>query len=278
MKKSIAFGVLLVLSACAQGASGPRGISIVDGVSPLSASFKSQVNDLVAKAGRSYVTLSVKDPAIAQSQEVDVPRETVTAASGFAIDNEGLVLTAAHVAISNGWLVTARGPGGRSYQGRVIAILPKMDSALVQLDSSTGLRPVTPVADPCLKPGEPVFSLGKPRKLGDTARLGSLVSMSFGRPVTYQGYGYSDAMVLRLQTRRGESGGPVFNARGKLVGMLVSTLSDRAGRPLDLAHAVTLPKLAEFVCSKTRCSPEWRALAGKSIQSCPKPKTARARS
>ena len=61
-------------------------------------------------------------------------------------------------------------------------------------------------------------------------------------------FGYPDAMVLRLSTQKGESGGPLFDQRGDLVGMVVSTLYDNAGQPLNLAHAVPSRTLAGFLC------------------------------
>jgi hypothetical protein len=111
--------------------------------------------------------------------------------------------------------------------------------------------------------------LGKPHAEGDIARLGEVETMSFGRAVTYNGFGYPDAMVLRMNTKKGESGGPLFNSSGRLSGMIVSTLSDGNGRPLNLAHAVPVPALAQFLCSHTSCSPAWGSLARQSTQHCP---------
>ena len=93
--------------------------------------------------------------------------------------------------------------------------------------------------------------------------------MSFGRAVAYQGFGYPDAIVLRMDTKKGESGGPVFNDRGELVGMVVSTLSDGNGRPLNLAHAVGLPALAQFICSEMTCAGNWATLTKQTPESCP---------
>jgi S1-C subfamily serine protease len=71
-----------------------------------------------------------------------------------------------------------------------------------------------------------------------------------------------------MNTKKGESGGPVFNSSGQLTGMVVSTLSDGNGRPLNLAHAVPSTNLADFLCSHVSCSARWQALVAKSTQSC----------
>ena len=192
----------------------------------------------------------------------------MTAGSGFVVDPQGYVLTAGHVAMRKDFSVSARGPDGRIYSGRVVDVRPGYDMALVKLSGFQGVA-VRPSASVCLRPGDPIFSVGKPHAQGDTARFGQVEAMSFGRAVAYQGFGYPDAMVLRMDTKKGESGGPVFNQRGELVGMVVSTLSDGNGRPLNLAHAVPLPALAQFMCSEMSCSPEWTGLASEETQSCP---------
>jgi len=73
---------------------------------------------------------------------------------------------------------------------------------------------------------------------------------------------------LRMNTRKGESGGPVFNQQGRLSGMMVSTLSDGNGHSLNLAHALPLDMLAKFACSKMSCSATWRRLAVSNYKRC----------
>jgi hypothetical protein len=51
--------------------------------------------------------------------------------------------------------------------------------------------------------------------------------------------------------------------------MLVSTLSDANGRPLNLAHAISSPALAKFLCQNTSCSGTWQQLATKTPNRCP---------
>ena len=112
--------------------------------------------------------------------------------------------------------------------------------------------------------GKIVYSLGRPHAQGDTARLGEFEAMHFGQAVRYPGtngkFGYPDAMVLRLSTQKGESGGPLFDGEGNLVGMIVSTLYDGQGQPLNLAHAVPSRTLAGFLCTNLQCQGRWSSL------------------
>ncbi len=259
----------LLLAGCVTPAGEPRVIN----VSPASTggqALSPAINGLLEQTRQSYVTLVIsKSGKKSRNNRNELLQESVTSGSGFIIDPAGHVLTAGHVAVKPGWTVEAKGPDGRNYIGQVVAVKKDSDAALVKLRGVADARPVQPVAQPCLRRGEPVFSLGKPRQTGDTARLGEVAAMSFGRPVTYKGFGYPDAMVLKLETRKGESGGPVFNGSGKLAGMVVSTLSDGTGRHLNLAHAVTAPMLAEFVCANTQCSASWRAIRKINTSTCP---------
>ncbi len=190
------------------------------------------IANLVRASGPSYVTLVVSggnDAGVVLPQK-DQKRTAVTAGSGFVVDQQGHIMTAAHVAVRAGNGISARAANGRVYSGTVIAIEPKNDMALVKLRGFPG-KPVTPAPSRCLAQGSMVYSLGRPHAQGDTARIGELQSARFGRPVTYGNFGYPDAMVLRLSTQKGESGGPLFDQSGQLVGMVVSTLYDGAGRP-----------------------------------------------
>jgi S1-C subfamily serine protease len=223
---------------------------------------------LLRQTGPSYVTLTVSESHKRSKSAQSDPSLAVSSGSGFIVDKSGYVLTAAHVAIQKGYTVTARGSDGRLYSGKVVEITPTNDMALIKLSGFEG-TPVHPVPDPCLTRGETVYTLGKPHAQGDTARIGQVETMHFGRPVQYGAFGYPDAIVMRMSTQKGESGGPVFNQVGELSGMVVSTLSDGNGQPLNLAHAVPSTSLASFLCGNISCSSDWMALSKRSTNSCP---------
>lgn len=270
MKRYCAVAIAVALGGCVNNTDAPRTIDVSNSTIEPASSLVNNIDNLLAKTSPSYVTLVVHDGSTEEiARAENRMSDAVTSGSGFVIDSSGHVLTAGHVAMAPGWRVQARGPDGRNYKGRVVKVMNNNDLALVKLERASELRAVTPSDTPCLKIGEGIFSLGKPRKSGDTARLGEVASMSFGRAVTYDDFGYPDAMVLKLETRKGESGGPVFNTTGQLTGMLVSTLSDSSGRHLNLAHAVPTPDLARFVCGAISCSASWQALKNVNTQSCP---------
>jgi S1-C subfamily serine protease len=230
------------------------------------AAASQNVAHLLPGAGPTYVTLTVsEEPSPGQTRSDGA--SPITSGSGFLVSTDGYVMTAAHVAVAKGNDVSARAANGRIYSGSVVGILPTNDMALIKLRAFNG-RAAQPAAPGCQAVGDTVFTLGKPHGEGDTARVGSLQSLHFGRPVTYGKYGYPDAVVLHMGTERGESGGPVFDKNGHLVGMVVSTLSDQSGQSINMAHAIPSTALAQFLCSQTGCSADWKALSAKSVDSC----------
>lgn len=248
-----------------------RDIQVEQNAVPASAGADTQqVADLVRASGPSYVTLTVSEIENQGSGTVKDSKHgiAITSGSGFLVDPSGYVMTAAHVAVHKGYAVAARAANGRIYTGTVVDVLPGNDMALIKLRGYTG-KAVSPAASQCMTRGSLVFSLGKPHEQGDTARVGSLQSMHFGRPVTYGKFGYPDAMVLEMSTQKGESGGPLFNQSGELVGMVVSTLTDTAGNLLNLAHAIPAANLAGFLCTHIACSATWTSLSSKSTADCP---------
>jgi S1-C subfamily serine protease len=270
MKRLAPLGPLAALLAgcMSTGPGDPRVINVEASAAPAGTTLTKSMSALVERTGPSYVTLIIHESQSRNATASNMLPNALTSGSGFVVDKQGHVVTAGHVAVSKGYTVDARGANGRLYRGKVVAVSQSPDLALIRLSDFPG-TPVTPAASPCMRSGEPVFSLGKPHAMGDTARLGSVESMSFGRAVSYADFGYPDAMVLKMSTRKGESGGPLFNARGELTGMLVSTLSDGNGRPLNLAHAIPSSMVAKFICDNGACPASWRALARINTKQCP---------
>ncbi len=262
---------VLGVAGCAGGPTSqallePRTIDVDAAAEPAGGVISNHIDRLQAQTSPSYVTLVVHEKQKLGGQRSSNMPEALTSGSGFVV-SDGLVMTAGHVAVKPGNSVDARAADGRIYAGKVIAVKPENDMALIKLGKLQA-APVQPSSNHCMRRGAAVFSLGKPHARNDTARIGSVNSMSFGRAVRYSGFGYPDAIELRLATKKGESGGPLFDDRGQLTGMIVSTLSDANGRPLNLAHAIPTPALAEFLCANTQCTGDWRQLAAQN-QGCP---------
>jgi S1-C subfamily serine protease len=273
MMRCVPLAFALLLSACAAD-GGPgldlesRSIAVEQNAVPTSgAGAAASVSHLLPSTGPTYVTLTVSRSDPSGSGDSRQGTQAITSGSGYVVDGSGYVLTAAHVGVSKGNNVSARAANGRIYSGSVIAILPANDISVIKLRGFSG-KAVTPVAPGCVAKGDLVYTLGRPHSQSDVARVGAFESRHFGRAVAYGKFGYPDALVLHMGTQKGESGGPVFDGNGHLIGMVVSTLSDASGNSINLAHAIPSTALANFYCANANCSPEWAALANKSVDDC----------
>jgi S1-C subfamily serine protease len=262
------------LSACVTADSvdlESRPISVNQAAEPAGAAGQvaaQSVAHLLPGSGPTYVTLTVSTfDSNTSTSKSDIRNTPITSGSGFIVSEDGYVMTAAHVAVARGNEISARAADGRVYSGMVIGILPTNDMAIIKLRGFSG-HSVRPAAPGCMVKGDLVYTLGKPHGEGDTARVGNLESKHFGRAVSYGKFGYPDALVLHMGTQRGESGGPVFDGNGQLVGMVVSTLSDTNGQLINLAHAIPSTALGNYLCSQTSCTAAWSTLANRSIDTC----------
>jgi S1-C subfamily serine protease len=240
-------------------------------LAPVQSIAEQRIAKLVNQTSAAYVTLVVSDaenPNQAGSgRAADRRGRPATSGSGYVVERSGYVVTAAHVALEKGNTVSARVANGRVYSGTVVAVVPKNDIALIRLRGYSGIA-VTPARNACLAQGDFVYSLGRPHDQGNTVRVGSVQSASFGRPVAYGKFGYPDAMVLEMGTEKGESGGPLFNQQGEFVGMVVSSVRDGSNRSLNMAHAIPAPAIARVICQNVECSPAWKALSTAPVQGC----------
>jgi S1-C subfamily serine protease len=257
----------LILAGCTAGSDIESRDFLIQqnsSLAPVKSIAEERIAKLVNQTSAAYVTLVVSDSEKAgdsgSSRAADRRGKPATSGSGFVVERSGYVVTAAHVALAKGNSVSARAANGRIYSGTVVDVLPTNDIALIRLRGYSGIA-VKPARNACLATGEFVYSLGRPHDQGNTVRVGSVQSASFGRPVAYGKFGYPDAMVLEMGTEKGESGGPLFNQSGEFVGMVVSSVRDGSNRSLNMAHAIPAPAIARVICRNVECSAEWRKLS-----------------
>ncbi|MDG4668219.1 S1C family serine protease [Mycobacterium sp. 236(2023)] len=143
--------------------------------------------------------------------------------TGFVLDPGGQVLTNFHV-VQGADRITGT-VAGRAYPGQLVGYDRKRDVAVIQLLGAGGL-PVAPIGDAnVLAPGEPVVALGN--AMGSDAPLTREVGTltAFGRTVEAEDAltGSTDELTglfeFAAPVRAGDSGGPVVNSVGQVVGV-----------------------------------------------------------
>jgi serine protease Do len=161
--------------------------------------------------------------------------------SGFVIERDGLILTNEHV-IDGAERISVKFADGRSLPAKVVGADPGVDIALIKVEGS-GTFPVAPLGDSStLRVGEWVCAIGNPLAYEHTVTVG--VVSFLGRKLfdsSLDNYIQTDAAISL-----GNSGGPLINAEGRVVGVN-SAISSRASSigfavPINQATAI-LPQL-----------------------------------
>ncbi len=161
--------------------------------------------------------------------------------SGFIIDADGSILTNHHV-VERAERIIVKLSDGRSLRARLIGADPDTDIALLKVDGQTGL-PVAPLGDSSsLRMGEWVCAIGNPLGYEHSVTVG--VISFLGRKLfdaSLDDYIQTDAAI-----NFGNSGGPLINSRGEVIG-INAAISSRATSigfavPINGAAAV-LPQL-----------------------------------
>ncbi len=174
-----------------------------------------------------------------QSHDFDLPRQG--SGSGFIIDRQGFILTNYHV-IEEADRITVTLADGRVLKGEVVGTDPAIDVALLKVNAS-GSLPEAPLGNSDeLRVGEWVCAIGNPLGYVHSVTVG--VVSFIGRKLfdaSLDDYIQTDAAI-----NLGNSGGPLIDARGEVIG-INSAISSRATNigfavPINQAVAI-LPQL-----------------------------------
>jgi serine protease Do len=153
--------------------------------------------------------------------------------SGFIVDADGTVLTNAHV-VEGADEVRVRLIDRREFKGKVVGADKATDIAVVKIEAK-GL-PVVKLGDPAqIKVGEWVLAIGSPFGFENTVTAGIVSATSRSLPDgTYVPFIQTDAAV-----NPGNSGGPLFNLKGEVIG-INSQIYSRTGGFQGIAFAVPI--------------------------------------
>src|SRR5438132_2839930 len=153
--------------------------------------------------------------------------------SGFIVDAAGVILTNAHV-VEGADEVRVRLADRREFKGKIAGLDHTTDIAVVRIDAK-GL-PTVKLGDPAkIRVGEWVVAIGSPFGFDNTVTAGIISGTSRSLPEgSYVPFIQTDAAV-----NPGNSGGPLFNMRGEVIG-INSAIYSRTGGYMGLAFAIPI--------------------------------------
>ncbi len=152
------------------------------------------------------------------------PHRSNSLGSGFVIDPSGIVITNNHV-IADANEITVIFTDGQKLRAKVIGKDPKVDVAVLKVSPTTPLKSVKFGDSEKMRVGDWVMAVGNPFGLGGTVTAG-IVSARHRNIDSgpYDNYIQTDAAI-----NKGNSGGPLFNMAGEVIGINTAILSPSGG-------------------------------------------------
>jgi serine protease Do len=171
-------------------------------------------------------------------------RKAQSLGSGVIVSADGYILTASHV-VEGADKVKVALAGEREFEAKVIGTDPPTDVAVLKIDAKNNL-PVIPLADSDkLEVGDVVLAFGNPFAVGQTVTMGIVSGVGrSGLGIT----GYENFIQTDAAINRGNSGGALVDAEGRLVGINTAILSPTGGN-MGIGFAVPA-NLARYVMDR----------------------------
>jgi S1-C subfamily serine protease len=173
------------------------------------------------------VNITSKTPTAGVSNPVNQSSNSTTLGSGFVYDKQGHILTNSHV-VGDAKVVDVTFPDGNRYSAKVIASDVYSDIAILQISQNSSqpqrqllsyLKPLVLGNSSNLEVGDTVIAIGNPFGLSDTMTTGIVSAIGRSIPISVGGFSIPNAIQTDARVNPGDSGGPLLDIRGEVIGM-----------------------------------------------------------
>lgn len=141
--------------------------------------------------------------------------------SGFIISSDGYIVTNYHVisyAVTEGYSLTVMLHNGDTYPAQVVGFYQDNDLAVIKIDA-TGLNAVTLGNNDDMKVGDSIYAVGNPLGELDYTMTNGIVS-ALDRVIQVDAATSINMFQIDAAVNSGNSGGPVYNTQGKVIGIV----------------------------------------------------------
>ena len=168
-------------------------------------------------------------------KEFDRPTERKATAlgSGFIIDKEGIVVTNNHV-IEGAEDIIVSVNGATEYKAEVLGKDPYMDLAVLKIISNEKFKPVSFGDSDKARVGDWVVAIGNPFGFGGTVTSGIISSRNRDIGLTR----YDDFIQTDASINVGNSGGPLFNLEGEVIGINTAIIAPGQSGSIGIGFAI----------------------------------------
>ena len=159
-------------------------------------------------------------------------RKASSLGSGFIVDKEGTVITNNHV-INNAEDIVVR-VGEKEYKAKIVGADPYMDIAVLKIESKDTFTPVKFGDSDKARVGDWVMAIGNPFGLGGTVTAGIISARNRDINLTR----YDDFIQTDASINQGNSGGPLFNLDGDVVGINTAIIAPNQSGSIGIGFAI----------------------------------------
>jgi putative serine protease PepD len=231
---SAAIGAAVALGAfiATEGTSNsstPATSTIVEGTASPAAVTTSpkSVADIYAGSVSGVVEITVRENATGQSITPFGPTQQTQQAqgTGFEIDSNGDIATNAHV-VTGASSITVQTHDGKTYRATLVGSDPTTDVAVIHIDATAAdLHPLAFGNSNSLRVGDAVIAIGDPFGLADSVSTGIVSALD--RTITSpNNHPIANAIQTDAAINHGNSGGPLLNAQGQVIGITSQIYAD----------------------------------------------------
>ncbi len=204
--------------------------------------YSKAVINAAEKVSPSVVKVNVKKEIKKGRARKNMPNEAHAGGSGFIFTSDGFILTNSHV-VHNCSEVEVVLSDGQSFPASIIGDDPHTDLAVIKIDA-TGLVPAQIGNSQNLKVGQLVIAIGNPYSFQCTVTSGVVSAM--GRSLrTKTGRLVDDIIQTDAALNPGNSGGPLVNSRGEVIGVNTALILPAQG----ICFAIPI-NIAKFVAAQ----------------------------
>ena len=159
-------------------------------------------------------------------------RKASSLGSGFIIDTKGTVVTNNHV-ISGADDILVR-VGDKEYKAKVVGADPYMDIAVLKMETKEQFKPVSFGDSDKARVGDWAVAIGNPFGLGGTVTAGIISARNRDINLTR----YDDFIQTDASINQGNSGGPLFNLKGEVIGINTAIIAPGQSGSIGIGFAI----------------------------------------
>jgi S1-C subfamily serine protease len=207
------------------GGAVVRQVTVESPEPAASTSESLSVSEIYERTSKSVVEITSK---MSQSSSLGGEQKAQGQGSGFVYDSEGHIVTNDHV-VDGADSVSVRFWDGAAYDATVVGTDPSTDLAVLKVDApASALTPLELGDSTKLTVGEPVVALGSPFGLEGTVTSG-IVSALHRQMTSPNNFTINDSIQTDAAINHGNSGGPLVNGAGEVVGVNTQIKSESGG-------------------------------------------------